>query len=92
MVREPKVFLFDEPFSNLDAKLRVAMRAEVRRLHRDLGVTSVFVTHDQTEAMTLADQLIVMNAGQVEQVGKPDRGLRPSRPAASSPTSSVRRP
>jgi sn-glycerol 3-phosphate transport system ATP-binding protein len=71
MVREPKVFLFDEPFSNLDAKLRVAMRAEVRRLHRDLGVTSVFVTHDQTEAMTLADRLIVMNAGKVEQVGRP---------------------
>ncbi|WP_309084984.1 sn-glycerol-3-phosphate ABC transporter ATP-binding protein UgpC [Chelativorans sp.] len=71
MVREPKVFLFDEPFSNLDAKLRVAMRAEVRRLHRDLGVTSVFVTHDQTEAMTLADRLIIMNAGRVEQIGKP---------------------
>jgi len=71
MVREPKVFLFDEPFSNLDAKLRVAMRAEVRRLHRDLGVTSVFVTHDQTEAMTLADKLIIMNAGNVEQIGKP---------------------
>ena len=71
MVREPKVFLFDEPFSNLDAKLRVAMRAEVRNLHRSLGVTSVFVTHDQTEAMTLADRLIVMNSGFVEQVGKP---------------------
>ena len=71
MVREPKVFLFDEPFSNLDAKLRVAMRSEVRRLHRDLGVTSVFVTHDQTEAMTLADRLIIMNAGRVEQIGKP---------------------
>jgi sn-glycerol 3-phosphate transport system ATP-binding protein len=71
MVREPKVFLFDEPFSNLDAKLRVAMRAEVRKLHRDLGVTSVFVTHDQTEAMTLADRLIIMNAGRVEQVGRP---------------------
>ncbi|MDB5529314.1 MAG: transporter related [Devosia sp.] len=71
MVREPKVFLFDEPFSNLDAKLRVAMRSEVRRLHRDLGVTSVFVTHDQTEAMTLADRLIIMNAGRVEQIGRP---------------------
>ncbi len=71
MVREPKVFLFDEPFSNLDAKLRVAMRSEVRRLHRDLDVTSVFVTHDQTEAMTLADRLIIMNAGRVEQVGTP---------------------
>ena len=71
MVREPKVFLFDEPFSNLDAKLRVAMRAEVRNLHRSLGVTSVFVTHDQTEAMTLADRLIIMNQGVVEQVGRP---------------------
>jgi sn-glycerol 3-phosphate transport system ATP-binding protein len=71
MVREPKVFLFDEPFSNLDAKLRVAMRAEVRNLHRSLGVTSVFVTHDQTEAMTLADRLIIMNSGVVEQIGKP---------------------
>ena len=71
MVREPQVFLFDEPFSNLDAKLRVAMRAEVRRLHRALGVTSVFVTHDQTEAMTLADRLIIMNAGRVEQIGAP---------------------
>ena len=71
MVREPKVFLFDEPFSNLDAKLRVAMRSEVRRLHRDLGVTSVFVTHDQTEAMTLADRLIIMNGGRVEQIGRP---------------------
>lgn len=71
MVREPKVFLFDEPFSNLDAKLRVAMRAEVRSLHRSLGVTSVFVTHDQTEAMTLADRLIVMNQGIVEQIGTP---------------------
>ncbi|QMV01421.1 sn-glycerol-3-phosphate ABC transporter ATP-binding protein UgpC [Devosia sp. D6-9] len=71
MVREPKVFLFDEPFSYLDAKLRVAMRSEVRKLHRQLGVTSVFVTHDQTEAMTLADRLIIMNAGRVEQVGRP---------------------
>jgi sn-glycerol 3-phosphate transport system ATP-binding protein len=71
IVRDPQVFLFDEPLSNLDAKLRVAMRAEVRRLHRDLGVTSVFVTHDQTEAMTLADKLVIMNAGHVEQVGRP---------------------
>ncbi len=71
MVREPKVFLFDEPLSNLDAKLRVAMRSEIRKLHRDLGVTSVFVTHDQNEAMTLADKLIIMNAGRVEQIGRP---------------------
>lgn len=71
MIREPKVFLFDEPLSNLDAKLRVQMRIEIRRLHQRLGATSIFVTHDQVEAMTLADKLIVMNAGRVEQVGAP---------------------
>ncbi len=71
MIREPKVFLFDEPLSNLDAKLRVQMRIEIRRLHRRLSVTSVFVTHDQIEAMTLADRLVVMNAGMIEQVGAP---------------------
>jgi sn-glycerol 3-phosphate transport system ATP-binding protein len=71
MIRKPKVFLFDEPFSNLDAQLRVQMRAEIRKLHRQLGTTSVFVTHDQAEAMTLADRLIVMRAGVVEQVGTP---------------------
>ncbi|MBB5703959.1 sn-glycerol 3-phosphate transport system ATP-binding protein [Ochrobactrum daejeonense] len=72
MIREPKVFLFDEPLSNLDAKLRIAMRSEIRRLHRRLGATSIFVTHDQHEAMTLADRIIVMNAGKVEQVGTPE--------------------
>jgi sn-glycerol 3-phosphate transport system ATP-binding protein len=71
MIREPKVFLFDEPLSNLDAKLRVQMRAEIRGLHRRLGATSVFVTHDQIEAMTLADRMVVMNAGRIEQVGRP---------------------
>jgi sn-glycerol 3-phosphate transport system ATP-binding protein len=71
IVREPKVFLFDEPLSNLDAKLRVQMRHEIRRLHQRLGTTSVFVTHDQIEAMTLADTLVVMNQGRVEQVGRP---------------------
>ncbi|BDA85257.1 sn-glycerol-3-phosphate import ATP-binding protein UgpC 2 [Aureimonas sp. SA4125] len=71
MIREPKVFLFDEPLSNLDAKLRVTMRAEIRRLHKRLGATSIFVTHDQVEAMTLADRLVVMNAGKIEQVGTP---------------------
>jgi sn-glycerol 3-phosphate transport system ATP-binding protein len=71
MIREPKVFLFDEPLSNLDAKLRVQMRHEIRRLHQRLGTTSVFVTHDQIEAMTLADTLVVMNQGRVEQVGRP---------------------
>ena len=71
MIREPRVFLFDEPLSNLDAKLRVQMRIEIRRLHRRLATTSVFVTHDQIEAMTLADRLVVMNAGTIEQVGTP---------------------
>ena len=71
IVREPEVFLFDEPLSNLDAKLRVQMRLEIKRLQRDLGTTSLYVTHDQVEAMTLADRLIVMNAGVVEQIGTP---------------------
>ena len=71
MIRAPKVFLFDEPLSNLDAKLRVQMRIEIRRLHRRLSTTSVFVTHDQVEAMTLADRMVVMNAGNIEQIGTP---------------------
>ncbi|MEJ8570548.1 sn-glycerol-3-phosphate import ATP-binding protein UgpC [Microbaculum marinum] len=71
IVRDPKVFLFDEPLSNLDAKLRVQMRIELRRLQRHLGTTSVYVTHDQLEAMTLADELVVMNAGRLEQIGTP---------------------
>jgi sn-glycerol 3-phosphate transport system ATP-binding protein len=71
IVRQPKVFLFDEPLSNLDAKLRVNMRIEIRRLQRELGITSVYVTHDQVEAMTLADRLVAMNAGHAEQVGAP---------------------
>ena len=71
IVREPEVFLFDEPLSNLDAKLRVQMRLEIKRLQRDLGTTSLYVTHDQVEAMTLADRLIVMNAGVAEQIGTP---------------------
>jgi len=71
IVREPSVFLFDEPLSNLDAKLRVQMRLEIKRLHQQLGVTSVYVTHDQVEAMTLADRLIVMNQGRAEQIGSP---------------------
>jgi sn-glycerol 3-phosphate transport system ATP-binding protein len=72
IVRQPKAFLFDEPLSNLDAKLRGQMRVEIRRLQRNLRTTSVYVTHDQLEAMTLADRLVVMNAGRVEQVGKPN--------------------
>src|SRR3954469_5744769 len=71
IVREPAVFLFDEPLSNLDARLRVQMRLEIKRLQRELAATSIFVTHDQVEAMTLADRLIVMNAGVVEQIGRP---------------------
>jgi sn-glycerol 3-phosphate transport system ATP-binding protein len=71
IVREPAVFLFDEPLSNLDAKLRVQMRGELQALHRRLGTTSLYVTHDQVEAMTLAHRMIVMNAGRAEQIGAP---------------------
>ncbi|MEN8873642.1 MAG: sn-glycerol-3-phosphate ABC transporter ATP-binding protein UgpC [Pacificibacter sp.] len=71
IVRRPKVFLFDEPLSNLDAKLRTQMRAEIKRLHKRLGVTSIYVTHDQVEAMTLADRSVVMNDGRIEQIGTP---------------------
>jgi sn-glycerol 3-phosphate transport system ATP-binding protein len=71
IVREPAAFLFDEPLSNLDAKLRVQMRLEIQKLHHELKTTSIFVTHDQVEAMTLADRMIVMNAGRVEQIGRP---------------------
>ncbi|WP_372422169.1 ABC transporter ATP-binding protein [Salinarimonas chemoclinalis] len=71
IVREPKVFLFDEPLSNLDASLRVQMRIEIAKLHKDMGVTMIYVTHDQVEAMTLADKIVVLNAGNVEQVGHP---------------------
>jgi sn-glycerol 3-phosphate transport system ATP-binding protein len=70
-VREPKVVLFDEPLSNLDAKLRVQMRLEIQKLHRELHTTSLYVTHDQVEAMTLAQRMIVMNAGRAEQIGTP---------------------
>ncbi|HWI11206.1 MAG TPA: ATP-binding cassette domain-containing protein, partial [Burkholderiaceae bacterium] len=72
IVRQPQVFLFDEPLSNLDAKLRAQTRLEIQKLHAELGVTSLFVTHDQVEAMTLAQRMLVMNAGRVEQIGTPD--------------------
>ena len=72
IVRQPQVFLFDEPLSNLDAKLRVQTRLEIQKLHRELGITSLFVTHDQVEAMTLAERMIVMNAGRMEQFGTPE--------------------
>ena len=71
IVREPKVFLFDEPLSNLDAKLRVQMRLEIRKLHEDLKITSIYVTHDQVEAMTLGDRLVVMDNGYAAQIGSP---------------------
>ncbi|WP_374367306.1 ABC transporter ATP-binding protein [Dongia sp.] len=71
IVRHPKLFLFDEPLSNLDAELRTQMRVEIAKLHRDLGVSMVYVTHDQIEAMTLADRIVVLRAGQVEQIGSP---------------------
>ncbi len=72
IVRQPQVFLFDEPLSNLDAKLRAQTRLEIQKLHRELGITSLFVTHDQVEAMTLAHRMIVMNGGVMEQFGTPE--------------------
>ncbi|WP_342358740.1 sn-glycerol-3-phosphate ABC transporter ATP-binding protein UgpC [Terrarubrum flagellatum] len=81
IAREPAVFLFDEPLSNLDAKLRVQMRIEIKRLHKRLKATSIFVTHDQVEAMTLADKLVVMNGGRIEQIGSPASVYR--RPAST---------
>ena len=72
IVRNPDVFLFDEPLSNLDAELRVSMRVEIAKLHKTLGTTMIYVTHDQTEAMTLADKIVVLRAGRIEQVGTPE--------------------
>src|SRR5262249_29976478 len=71
IVRSPKAFLMDEPLSNLDAKLRVQMRTQISRLQKDLGTTTVYVTHDQTEAMTLGDRIVIMRAGTVQQIGPP---------------------
>jgi sn-glycerol 3-phosphate transport system ATP-binding protein len=84
------VFLFDEPLSNLDAKLRVQMRLELKDLHRRLKTTSLYVTHDQVEAMTLADRMMVLNGGRVEQIGTPLKSMR-DRPARSWPASLARR-
>jgi multiple sugar transport system ATP-binding protein len=72
IVRNPKVFLFDEPLSNLDAKLRVQMRIEIKKVHQKVRTTTVYVTHDQVEAMTLADRVVVMNRGRIEQIGTPN--------------------
>ncbi len=81
IVRQPQVFLFDEPLSNLDAKLRAQTRLEIQKLHRELGITSLFVTHDQVEAMTLAERMMVMNGGRMEQFGTPEEVY--SRPAST---------
>jgi len=72
IVRDPKVFLFDEPLSNLDAKLRVQMRTEIKRLRERVATTTIYVTHDQVEAMTLADRIVIMNHGRIEQIGAPE--------------------
>jgi sn-glycerol 3-phosphate transport system ATP-binding protein len=86
IVREPSVFLFDEPLSNLDAKLRVQMRLEIKKLQHGLGITSVYVTHDQVEAMTLGHRLMVLNAGVVEQLGSPAMNFLSARVGADGAT------
>ena len=78
IIREPQAFLMDEPLSNLDAQLRVHMRGEIEALQKRLGVTTVYVTHDQIEAMTMGDRVAVLRAGELQQVDTPDRGLRPA--------------
>ena len=90
IVRDPQVFLFDEPLSNLDAKLRVQMRAEIKELHQRLKTTTIYVTHDQVEAMTMADKIVVMRDGIVEQVGPPSSSTT-GRGTSSLPASSARR-
>ena len=91
IVRSPAAFLMDEPLSNLDAKLRVHMRAEVSRIQRRLGVATLYVTHDQVEAMTMGDRVAVMRAGRLQQCARPAGGLRGARRTCSSPRSSARR-
>ena len=91
IVRQPQAFLMDEPLSNLDAKLRVEMRSEILRIQRDLDVTTIFVTHDQTEALTMGDLVAVMRNGVIQQLASPSEIF--ARPATcSSPDSSARRP
>jgi multiple sugar transport system ATP-binding protein len=91
IVRNPKVFLFDEPLSNLDAKLRVQMRTEIKRVHQKVRTTTVYVTHDQVEAMTLADRVVVMNKGKIEQIGAPNFSITRRRRASSRASSARRR-
>jgi ABC-type sugar transport system ATPase subunit len=88
IVRRPQLFLFDEPLSNLDAALRAQVRVDIRKQHEQLGATSIYVTHDQVEAMTLADRMFVLNKGQVEQSGTP-REVYDAPAPASSPASSA---
>ena len=90
IVRNPKVFLFDEPLSNLDAKLRVQMRIEIKKVHQKVRTTTVYVTHDQVEAMTLADRVVVMNKGKIEQIGTPNELYHNPGARVSSPASSAR--
>ena len=87
---QPKVLLLDEPLSALDYKLRKEMQIELKRLQHETGITFIFVTHDQEEALTMSDRIAVMSAGKILQVGIAARHLRPARPSASSPTSSAR--
>ena len=91
IVREPQAFLMDEPLSNLDAKLRVQMRAEIAQIQRELGTTTIYVTHDQVEAMTMGDRVAVMRRGELQQVDDAAAALRPARATCSSPASSARR-
>ena len=92
IVRRPKAFLMDEPLGALDAEFRELMCEELRALHDRIGATTVYVTHDQIEAMAMADKIAVMNHGVVEQIGTPQRDLRPAGAACSSPISSARPP
>ena len=91
LVVEPGVLLFDEPLSNLDAKLRVTMRTEIRRIQQKLGITAIYVTHDQSEAMSISDQIIIMKKGVIAQMGTPQGHLLPSGQTSSWRTSSARR-
>ena len=88
LVNLPKVLLLDEPLGALDLKLRKGLQVELKRIQRDVGITFVYVTHDQEEALTMSDRIAVMNRGRVEQVGVPGGGLRAARPRPSSPASS----
>ncbi len=91
LARHPQAFLLDEPLSNLDAKLRTQLRAELKRIHQLVPTTSIYVTHDQVEAMTLGDRIAVMAEGRIQQLGVPAGGVRPARPTCSWPGSSAAR-